>query len=422
MITLEELEAEYGRPLSKTDLGVLASMSQPFVATDAERLAAQELLTQLEPILLHGPAVKSFKKQSSTSAAAHSSTHPEDATSSSSSVEMSSYSISPHDAANGALDNAKKPVRTSMSPQEQSRRRFTDLSTVIRYLRANNMKKQKAHDAIVETLVWREQNDADNAVCEICLKDPHAHTLRIVGYDAQCRPVLYTSLLQATGRHDAAGSARHMQQVLEEATKLFRCCNAAKAILDKMEQDRIAVNQHVSGVNEVKEQVGRDGDDGDGGDCVGGGAGDDEGDASVAVNHAPSSSSMVSVSLDESNLNTAPSSSSSPSSPSSPSSSSASYPAWQSHGQWVFIVDFVGYGFKDNNPMAGYLIKQMLAYYPERLALVRITSFVRDFCDVVFCGVLKLTPLLPFIMLSIVIPHCRPCLWTPPLSFRVSGP
>lgn len=213
--------------------------------------------------------------------------------------------------------NPDAEIPSSRAPEIQpedavrlARRRFADASTCIRYYRAYSRKLGKAVEALAQTVVWREEV---NPRCPLCTADPSAHSLRLVGFDSRARPVMYTSLQQALRRHDAEASALHMVQALEEATELMRVCNAAA--------DAAAAVAAAATTT------------------------DDAGDAAAAAGADAAEECKRGA-----------------------DTTAGSPPAPCSRGQWVLIVDFVGYGLRDNNPMAGILLKQMLAHYPERLA------------------------------------------------------
>lgn len=339
---------------------------------------------------------------------------------------------------------------------EARRRRFADRSTLVRYLRACRHKVNKAYEALLKTLAWREEVDADNVKCSLCQEDPHAHSLRLVGFDIRRRPVLYTSLQQATGRHNAEASAKHMQQVLEHTTHVLRRVNAAKARADRHDQavekvERLLATQSQGQQQQEQQQQGSllatslfPIDSSSSASSLSSTSAPDSASSSIPstlTSHLPPTTgilpatpnSPVSPALNTSSpettttLNAVRSSSEGFSSPSQsdpqvlPSNANGvttlegkdtSIPSLtqstttpngeieskenieaktvndstnndnktkgnecnddeegDSHGQWVLIIDFLGYGMRDNNPMAAVLLKQLLAHYPERLGL-----------------------------------------------------
>lgn len=93
---------------------------------------------------------------------------------------------------------------------------LTDV-TVDRYIVANNGVVDDAVGQLTETWTWRVESQPRWLCCHLCIRDPMAHSLRAVGFDALQRVVLYSSFAASKNRYEARANVLHLQRCMEDA-------------------------------------------------------------------------------------------------------------------------------------------------------------------------------------------------------------
>eukprot|EP00466_Bigelowiella_natans_P006187 jgi/Bigna1/91322/estExt_fgenesh1_pg.C_960058 len=104
---------------------------------------------------------------------------------------------------------------------------FITKSCLKRYLEANNGDSKLALTQLQQTTKWRKSYKPWDP-CPKCLKNPMSHNLRVVGFDAKNRAVIYTCFSQAHDRWDADTNLKHLSWVLEQAAPLMEKRGAQK--------------------------------------------------------------------------------------------------------------------------------------------------------------------------------------------------
>jgi hypothetical protein len=84
-----------------------------------------------------------------------------------------------------------------------------------RYLRARNHSHSAALKMLCRTVEWRAASKPQEARCPRCCKNPTAHSMRWVGFDAIGRPVCYSSFEHALDRWNAESNQLHVTHLLE---------------------------------------------------------------------------------------------------------------------------------------------------------------------------------------------------------------
>lgn len=91
-----------------------------------------------------------------------------------------------------------------------------------RYLEARDWDVPEAVKLIKSSIKWRTERRPESTPCPLCLEDPLAHNLRMIGFDSENRPVLYTCFSQAAGRHDVPANVTHLCKTLEDTIKIMK--------------------------------------------------------------------------------------------------------------------------------------------------------------------------------------------------------
>jgi hypothetical protein len=92
---------------------------------------------------------------------------------------------------------------------------WADEACATRFLRARNHNFGAAHRMLLDAVKWRAASQPQNARCPKCSKNPTAHNMRWVGFDAIGRPVCFTSFEHALDRWSAESNALHTTRLLE---------------------------------------------------------------------------------------------------------------------------------------------------------------------------------------------------------------
>eukprot|EP00184_Porphyridium_aerugineum_P006426 CAMPEP_0184694426 /NCGR_PEP_ID=MMETSP0313-20130426/2394_1 /TAXON_ID=2792 /ORGANISM="Porphyridium aerugineum, Strain SAG 1380-2" /LENGTH=390 /DNA_ID=CAMNT_0027152719 /DNA_START=57 /DNA_END=1229 /DNA_ORIENTATION=+ len=86
--------------------------------------------------------------------------------------------------------------------------------TYIRYLRARQLDLDKAEDMLYNSLVWRSSKHPEREICQACLNNRRAHTMRVIGRDIHGRPVFYSHFAGVENR-DPDDNIQHLIWMLE---------------------------------------------------------------------------------------------------------------------------------------------------------------------------------------------------------------
>ncbi|CAB9516673.1 SEC14-like protein 5 [Seminavis robusta] len=114
------------------------------------------------------------------------------------------------------------PYREALSPLDAE---FCDLETCRRYLVARQWSLEKAQEQLVSTLQWRATTNPRKTELwqsPKCLNNPLALNMRVVGYDADGRPIGYTRFSEAHDRWDADANIEHVLLLLEASCNFLR--------------------------------------------------------------------------------------------------------------------------------------------------------------------------------------------------------
>lgn len=99
---------------------------------------------------------------------------------------------------------------------------WCDDACVRRYLRARDCDVSKAVGMLSATLQWRRQQRPASTPCPKCSRDALAHNMRMIGFDARGRAVLYTCFSQAHDRFDAHANLTHLTHCLETTAAVLQ--------------------------------------------------------------------------------------------------------------------------------------------------------------------------------------------------------
>jgi len=97
-----------------------------------------------------------------------------------------------------------------------------------RFLRARGNNLEQAHTMLHKALLWRVETQPDKKQCDYCLEDPFSHNMRLIGFDVQQRPVIYTCFRQAKNRFNPEVNVAHLIKILEETSAIMKLTNAEK--------------------------------------------------------------------------------------------------------------------------------------------------------------------------------------------------
>lgn len=100
-------------------------------------------------------------------------------------------------------------------------RAFLTDDTVRRYLVANDGGVEAASRQLLGSWEWQQRVRPHELLCPACCRNPSAHSLRPVGFDAQHRLVLYTCFDTARDRFDPAEAIAHLTRLLSDAQRLL---------------------------------------------------------------------------------------------------------------------------------------------------------------------------------------------------------
>ena len=103
---------------------------------------------------------------------------------------------------------------------------WCDDACLRRYLRARKGRVAQAAMMCENTLRWRQELRPWEKPCSQCLANPLAHNLRLVGFDARGRAVIFTVFAQAHDRFRPTEAADHLTHCLEQ-TQLALAARAA---------------------------------------------------------------------------------------------------------------------------------------------------------------------------------------------------
>jgi hypothetical protein len=104
---------------------------------------------------------------------------------------------------------------------EASRAAFLSDKTIRRFYAGNDGEVAPTAAQLVASWKWRVAVRPHATPCALCSRDPMAHSLRPVGFDALGRLVMYTCFATANDRFDPNHSIGHLQRLLEDAQSLL---------------------------------------------------------------------------------------------------------------------------------------------------------------------------------------------------------
>ncbi|KAJ1486792.1 CRAL-TRIO domain-containing protein [Baffinella frigidus] len=99
---------------------------------------------------------------------------------------------------------------------------YCDDAALQRVLRARDGRVREAHALLTNVLDWRAAHRPWEATCPLCASSGTAHSMRHVGWDAERRPVVYTSMAQCMDRHNSTANMLHLQNIVEKWGRLER--------------------------------------------------------------------------------------------------------------------------------------------------------------------------------------------------------
>ena len=123
----------------------------------------------------------------------------------------------------GAVEQVRAAVAPLLASGNDALRAWCDDACVRRYLRARDGSVPKASAMLRATIAWRQgPAQPGRAVCAKCAASPHAHNLRLVGFDEPGgRPVLYTDFGNAHDRFEPRPNTAHMIAMLENTAAVM---------------------------------------------------------------------------------------------------------------------------------------------------------------------------------------------------------
>ena len=126
-------------------------------------------------------------------------------------------------------DDKVAELRGALGPlaQDADLAPWTDNAALRRYLRAREGDVSKAASMLTASLEWRRSASPHTTRCPKCEAQPLSHNMRIVGFDGEKHPVMYTCFGQAHDRFDAHCNSLHLTMCLENAERLMREREAA---------------------------------------------------------------------------------------------------------------------------------------------------------------------------------------------------
>eukprot|EP00301_Raphidiophrys_heterophryoidea_P019174 c4147_g1_i1.p1 GENE.c4147_g1_i1~~c4147_g1_i1.p1 ORF type:complete len:327 (-),score=85.11 c4147_g1_i1:69-1019(-) len=80
------------------------------------------------------------------------------------------------------------------------------------YIRAHGTNAAKK---LIDTINWRIDFTPRSIPCPLCLKNPYAHSLRLIGFDALDRAVVFSDMVHAHNRWDVSANIRHLCSSIE---------------------------------------------------------------------------------------------------------------------------------------------------------------------------------------------------------------
>lgn len=110
---------------------------------------------------------------------------------------------------------------TAEGGHDASRAAFLSDKTIGRYYAGNDGEVAPTVAQLLASCVWRVAVRPHATPCALCSRDPMAHSLRPVGFDALGRLVVYTCFATANDRFDPNHSIGHLQRLLEDAQTLL---------------------------------------------------------------------------------------------------------------------------------------------------------------------------------------------------------
>lgn len=117
------------------------------------------------------------------------------------------------------------PMREELIAAHPSERAVWDHEACRRYLVAREWNLDKAEDQLVSTLEWRKTEDhPSNEFWQSpkALADPHSLNMRVVGYDREGRPIVYTCFAEARNRWDNEANINHLTLLMDACDGFIR--------------------------------------------------------------------------------------------------------------------------------------------------------------------------------------------------------
>ncbi|CUE65711.1 Hypothetical protein, putative [Bodo saltans] len=92
---------------------------------------------------------------------------------------------------------------------------------LIRYSLARNFNVKKSFAMLEKSALWNKETGSRTWTCNTCIENPNLHLMQFVGWDFQCRPILYSSMRWGTDRSDPQRSLQHSVMAFNHAVSLM---------------------------------------------------------------------------------------------------------------------------------------------------------------------------------------------------------
>lgn len=126
--------------------------------------------------------------------------------------------------ADGGETQEEQKMREVIGDAEQwgeAAKGYTSQATIKRFLDSEDWNVSKASKKLLRALQWRYHERPWAQTCSDCAANPRAHSLRLIGFDALQRPVIYTNFAEAECSSHTTTNVEHLTRICEDAERLM---------------------------------------------------------------------------------------------------------------------------------------------------------------------------------------------------------